>query len=542
MSTTRRGPYTRILPWAALALMVVFFFMQVAARNRAEYQVRDLEEQLRAKEGGETLMPATAIVSSDAAGELTRMSQALAAAEARAEDALARLDRAATELERTEAVRSTEAARVKALSGADAGKLAEAQAALRSAQGMAEGARLAWALQREELANALEAARREAARATALATERAATIEDLAGEESALIVQRDALMAELATAEAELRSQRGMMEGARAAWAMQREETQGAMNQMRTALTNAGSQNDALRAALAEVQASMERMLRQARENQERIATLSRMPRTKAATASDHVDHWLRSITDDAERSGLARKRLDETHAALRAAWTAESADGRAARADAYVTLLNALPRSEESLATARRLTTIGMVPDAVLARMIANLSTTHLTDPHSWTTFLLRGGPAVRVAILKRLRRDAARWSDPERAALGRALRSRLRDRKADMRRDAAWGLGALAHEGAATALVRLLKDEDAGVRNAAAWAITRLKRSPATVEPLKKYTIAQLDSPVLEERGEAIRLAEWVLDQPQNTSWLELTDPQIRRIADRLRRRLEQ
>ncbi len=505
MSASSRGIYTRLLPWAALSLMVVFFFLQVAARNRVAARAQTLHERVQELEaaGGATPGARMSGAATDEQAGAWHLRAAYAEAAQRAEAARARVLELTTHLERAEAVRAAQAARAEALA---AERTAAAQGATR---------------QNELIAEENEA---------------------LARESSALIAQRDMLLEEVASAEQALTRERDTAFGARMAWAVQREELEAQASRAQAEAERARAEARALRAMLADVQAQMERMLVQARENRARIASLQQAPRAKPATARDHAEHWLRVVGDDPDRSTLARRRLDATFAALREAWMAESQDTRAARADAYVALLNTMPRSEESLATARRLTTIGMVPDDVLARMVAALATTHLTDAHSWTTLLLRGGPAVRAVVLQRLRRDGARWNEPEREALGRALRTRLDDRDAGRRRDAAWGVGALAHEGAATRLVRLLGDDDADVRKAAAWALTRLKRSPATVDPLKTHVKALLDSPRIDERGEAIWLAQWVLGQPQNTSWLELTDAQIRRVADRLRRRLDQ
>ncbi|MDA1196123.1 MAG: hypothetical protein O2894_13210, partial [Planctomycetota bacterium] len=61
MSSSPRGVLTRLLPWAALALMVVFFFIQVAERNEARSDAVRARDDLRAFEmqwiGGRALAP-----------------------------------------------------------------------------------------------------------------------------------------------------------------------------------------------------------------------------------------------------------------------------------------------------------------------------------------------------------------------------------------------------------------------------------------------------------------------------------------------------
>ena len=505
MSTqTQRGTYTRILPWAALAVMVVFFFLQVAARNRVVAEAQRLQERVQALEGGGSAdAPAAAAPHAEGERQASRhMRAAYAQVSARAEEAEARLRDLTAQLERAEAVRAAQTARAEAL--------AEAGAQAGAANGKAS------ALVNEEN-------------------------EALERESAALIAQRDMLIAECEAAEQALTRERDTMIGAKAAWALVREELEARATRAEAAARREHEEAAALRETLALVQEYMSTMAVQAKENKARIAALEAAGAAPAG-AREHVAHWLQAVADDPTASPQAHKRLDETFAALRAAWMAESEAGRRAHADAYVTVLQCLPRCEQGLATARRLTTLGMVPDDVLAGMVRALAPTHLDDPHSWTTLLLRGGPAVRAAILERLRREGADWAEPERAALGRALRSQLADADAGRRRDAAWGVGAIAHEGAAIQLVRLLGDDAADVRKAAAWALTRLKRSPSTIDALKKHAKELLDSPRLDERGEGIWLAQWVLGQPQNTTWLELTDAQVRRIAERLRQRLDQ
>lgn len=508
MNSQAQGTYTRILPWAALALMVVFFFWQVAKRNEVVAALETSEERVRELEAGRALAPgAAASTPPSASAELARLGSDLAAAEARADAAEASAAALAAKLEQAEAVRAAEAARAKALA-ADRDTAQGTEAALRMQ---------------------LEQARQAAtARLAALRSERDAA----QGALAAVRMQMEELQAQATAAgeEAWLREQ-------------ERDYARSQMAKLAKEAEASAAEATALRRALADVQTQMERMLRQARENQAHIEALKARPAAASAALSPraHVDRSIALATAGPDRTD-AQDRLVSAHAtALREAWMAETPEARAAKVDAYVAVLDLLPPGEETTATARRLTTIGMLPDDVLARAVGRLASTHLTDAYSWMTFLLRGGPELRAVILQRLRVRAPQWSEEERASFGRALVAQLRSDDAARRRDVAWGIGALGHRGGQTQLVRLLEDDDAKVRHAAAWTLTRMPRSAATVEPLKRLAKTLLDSPKPADMGEGIWLAQWVLGQPQNIQWVDLTDAQLRRVAGRLRPRLD-
>lgn len=134
MAGTARSVFTRLLPWAALALMTVMFFVQVKARHRAEHDAAEAKDDLQAVREDRvlgdrpTLSPLApsrieaAAIGSEIAGlrrQLEAAHEELAAARSAREALLAKA-------ERTEALRVTASARAGAL---DAQLEADAEAA-----------------------------------------------------------------------------------------------------------------------------------------------------------------------------------------------------------------------------------------------------------------------------------------------------------------------------------------------------------------------------------------------------------------------------
>ncbi|MDF1702953.1 MAG: hypothetical protein P1V36_17535, partial [Planctomycetota bacterium] len=268
--------------------------------------------------------------------------------------------------------------------------------------------------------------------------------------------------------------------------------------------------------------------------NQARIAALSAAPPLGAAP-------WAGVTALDPLASDAAKAQHDAFVAALGEAWRQEDGRGRVAHAYAYASILGTLARTEQTATLARALVKAGNLPAATRARVATCLVRFHLKDPASTGDLLMSGDAGVRAAVLARLRAHEGGWSGSGRKHVAAVLERLLARADVRRRRDGAWGLGVLKAGAYAAPLAARLADENGDVRHAAAWALTQLKRSPATVAPLKKHAKALLASPKPADLGEGIWLAQWVLGQPQNTAWIDLSNAQLRRVAQRLRPRLD-
>ncbi len=155
MAGSARSVFTRLLPWAALALMTVMFLVQVKARNEAQGDAVKAKDELHALRADRAmgLDPADQALAQprgveeapnafdEAQAELGRLRKKLEAAQKGVAAARAARQDALDAGERTEALRATEAARAAALEAERDGwksstqeKLASLEAELAEAQ------------------------------------------------------------------------------------------------------------------------------------------------------------------------------------------------------------------------------------------------------------------------------------------------------------------------------------------------------------------------------------------------------------------------
>jgi len=458
MSVSPRGAFTRLLPWAALALMVVFFLLQVDARTKAERSEKEARDALHDLQGARALVPAAPGGSRPRPRADGDAAKALAVALARADQLAAQVTEARGRLERAEAVRAAEAARAEAL-------VVERDAAFAGGAGWEE--------------------------ATAATVARARVLQ----------AERDAAQGALAASE----------------------------------LLRAEAEADLakLESLLAEVQEQMQALITHAEGNSARVAALQRAA-ARGADAKATVRRWVDAVAGRAEKPSDG----DALAGALLSLWMDESDAEKERSVRVYAELLRLLPPSAIASGSALRIVR-DAAARALPAKERRGLVARHLTG--AFETVLLVRHRETRSVVLDLLRASVAGWSEKEREQVVEALRGLLASRAAEARRAGALGLGKLALGRAAPALIKALADKDRTVRHAAAWALTQLARTPVTVAALKAFAKTQLASPDLKDVGEGLWVAQWVLGLAQNTSWLDLSDAQIRRVAKRLRARLD-
>jgi hypothetical protein len=115
MAGPARSTLTRLLPWAALAVMTVFFFVQVRALTRARRSEARALERERALRAAGTSQPARPPAASPPERDPAGTQAALKAARARLTTLGAERDGLQSRLERAEALRAAARARARAL-------------------------------------------------------------------------------------------------------------------------------------------------------------------------------------------------------------------------------------------------------------------------------------------------------------------------------------------------------------------------------------------------------------------------------------------
>ncbi len=479
MADSPRSALTRVLPWAALALMVVFFLLQVSARTKAERDASEARKALHDLEGARALAPD---VRNFAGGDpesglrFLRM-QASIAKDARIE--------AEGEAERLAGERKALQARLERAGGVRAAHVAALEA-LRAERDSAE------------------VTRSEAAR----------------------------IEAEMAPLEAEARARAGQLKA-------ERDTAQGALAATELLRIEAEARVVELESLAAAISTQMDRLLAQAAENRERIQALT----VAAARGSDvgaTVRRWLMAATDRRSNASTTAAPSGAHALALSDVWMDLAQGQRKQHAAAFARVLTALPPSEAATGAALMWFDLGShrsVEPAILRQLLRR----HATGAHETTLLLAQRGEVVRAMVLERLASHAKLWEAHERDEVLGMLDALLRYPREDVRRDAARAFGLLQASEATPALIKALGDKESSVRHAAAWALTRMKRTAPAVSALKVVAKTLLASPKVADLREGLWVAQWVLGQPQNTAWLELSDGQVKRIAARVRKRLD-